>query len=112
MVNYRDPNIDSVFAALADPTRRAIVAQLALGEASITELAHPHDMTLPAVMKHLAVLSDAGLVDRRKQGRTVTCTLKAGPLDEARGWLEAQTKFWAERLDALGRFLEQSKEDA
>lgn len=110
MVKHSEPNIDPVFAALADPTRRAIVARLTLGEASVSELAKPHDMSLPAVMKHLAVLGDAGLVERRKAGRTVTCTLNAGPLEDARAWLDAQMQFWSERLDALGRLLDETKE--
>ena len=110
MVKHREPGIDPIFAALADPTRRAIVARLAQGKASVSELAKPYDMSLPAVMKHLAVLGDAGLVERRKQGRTVTCTLRAGPLEEARGWLDEHVRFWTARLDALGRLLDETQE--
>lgn len=111
MVKHSEPSIDSIFAALADPTRRAIIACLAQGEASVSELAKPHDMSLPAVMKHLTVLGDAGLIVRRKQGRTVTCTLEAGPLEEARGWLDEHLRFWTERLDALGQLLEETTEN-
>ena len=102
--------MNPVFAALADPTRRAIVARLTQGAATVSELARPHDMTLPAVMKHLGVLGGAGLVRRRKQGRVVVCTLEAGPLEEARAWLDMQVRFWNERLDALGRFLDETEE--
>lgn len=111
MVKYSERSIDPVFAALADPTRRAIVARLARGEATVSELAGPHAMSLPAVMKHLGVLGEAGLIERRKRGRSVTCTLKAAPLEKARAWLDEHLKFWTERLDALERFLDQSKED-
>lgn len=110
MVKHSEPNIDPVFSALADPTRRSILARLAQGEASVSDLAKPHDMTLPAVMKHLAVLDDAGLIERRKIGRTVTCTLTAGPLMQARAWLDEHVRFWTERLDALGQFLEDTEE--
>ena len=85
MVKYQQPALDRTFAALADPTRRAIVARLAEQESvSVSELARPHAMSLPAVMKHLDVLSDAGLVTRVKTGRTVACRLAADPMEEAR----------------------------
>jgi DNA-binding transcriptional ArsR family regulator len=110
MVKHQTAHIDPVFAALADPTRRAIVARLVQGRASISELAAPHAMTLAAVMKHLAVLGDAGLIERRKAGRVVTCTLRAGPLEEARVWLDEHVRFWTERLEALGRLLDETEE--
>jgi DNA-binding transcriptional ArsR family regulator len=110
MVKQIEPATDHGFAALADPTRRAIVARLTQGQATVSELAGPHAMTLPAVMKHLDILGAAGLVHRRKQGRVVTCTLDAGPLEEARAWLDVHVRFWNERLDALGRILDETEE--
>jgi DNA-binding transcriptional ArsR family regulator len=103
-------HLDSTFAALADPTRRAIIAQL--GEqpgVSVSELARPFPMSLPAIMKHLDVLADAGLITRSKQGRTVTCRLNAAPMEEAVQWLERYERFWSERLDRLAAFVEKDQ---
>lgn len=95
MVYYSTP-LDRTFAALADPTRRALVERLSkTDEASISELAEPFAMSLPAVMKHLDVLSDAGLIAREKIGRTVTCRLRAEPMREANDWLDRYQKFWS-----------------
>ncbi len=110
MVNYT--TLDAALAALADPTRRQIVERLSQGEASLSELAAPHDMSMPAVMKHVAKLADAGLVTREKKGRVVTCRLNPEPLDEASRWLNEHLKFWNERLDALGRFIEKKQEES
>jgi DNA-binding transcriptional ArsR family regulator len=112
MVKYSD-TLDSTFGALADPTRRAILASLMLGQASITELAKPHRMSLPAVMKHLRVLEEAGLVSQRKIGRTRRCQLAAHPLKEAEQWLSQYRAFWEGTFDQLERFLsqEENKED-
>jgi len=110
MVNYSDRRLDAVFAALADPTRRGIVAALAGGERSVTELAGPYGMSLPGFMKHLRILEDAGLLEREKAGRVVSCTLTAGPMEEAMNWLERYKAFWEERLDALARYLEKEKQ--
>ena len=109
MVNYNV--IDSALSALADPTRRQIVERLTRGEATLSELAEPHDMSLPAVMKHVRKLSDAGLVTREKTGRVVTCRLNAAPLDETSRWLNEHLEFWNARLDALGEYLEKTRED-
>ncbi len=87
MVKYNDAELDRTFAALADPTRRAMLARLSLKVLSVSELAEPFDMTLPAVMKHLTVLADAGLVVREKTGRTVSCELQAKPMEDAVKWL-------------------------
>jgi DNA-binding transcriptional ArsR family regulator len=107
MVNYQH-TLDRTFAALADPTRRALVERLSkTDQASVSELAEPFAMSLPAVMKHLDVLSDAGLVAREKIGRTVTCRLRAEPMREANDWLDRYQKFWSERLDRLAAFLEE-----
>ena len=111
MVKYSDTALDLTFAALADPTRRALLAQLSERKGvSISELAKPFPMSLPAVMKHLDVLSDAGLVTRAKVGRTVTCRLRAGPMEQATEWLNRYQRFWAEGLDRLAALLEEDKE--
>lgn len=96
--------LDATFAALADPTRRAILARLAAGEATVTELAVPFAMSQPAVSKHLKVLERAGLVSRGRDAQRRPCRLSAGPLREATDWLESYRRFWTEsyqRLDAL-----------
>ncbi|HEY6699789.1 MAG TPA: metalloregulator ArsR/SmtB family transcription factor [Pseudolabrys sp.] len=108
MVYYPRPNLDRTFAALADPTRRALLARLGEEESlSVSELAKPFSMSLPAVMKHLDVLSDAGLVGREKSGRIVSCRLRAEPMRDANDWLNRYQKFWTERLDQLAAFLEE-----
>jgi DNA-binding transcriptional ArsR family regulator len=98
------PSLDATFAALADPTRRAILARLATGEASVTELAKPFDMTQPAISKHLRVLERAGLISRGREAQRRPRRLVAKPLAEANGWLERYREIWEEnfqRLDAL-----------
>jgi DNA-binding transcriptional ArsR family regulator len=112
MVKY-SADLDSTFGALADPTRRAILATLMLGQASITELAKPHRMSLPAVMKHVRVLEEAGLVSQKKIGRTRRCQLAAQPLKEAEKWLSRYRAFWEGTFDSLERYLsqEENKED-
>jgi DNA-binding transcriptional ArsR family regulator len=107
MVNY-SPSLDSTFAALSDTTRRGILARLARGEASVTELAQPYDMSLPAVSKHLRVLESAGLVRRSKQGRVQRCRLEAAPMKNAAAWIEHYRRFWDAQLDSLQRYLESS----
>jgi DNA-binding transcriptional ArsR family regulator len=100
--------LDSTFAALSDATRRGILARLASGEASVTELAAPYEMSLPAVSKHLRVLESAGLVSRRKDGRIQRCQLVAEPMKTAADWIEHYRRFWEAQLDSLAKFLEQS----
>lgn len=108
MVNYSQHTLDRTFAALADPTRRAMVAQLARrGVQTASELAEPHAVSLPAALKHIGVLADAGLVVRDKVGRTVQCRLEAAHLRNAMAWLGRQEKFWSARLDALAKFVEE-----
>ena len=97
--------LDDTFAALSDPTRRALIARLSRGEQSVSALAEPLPMSLVAVSKHLAVLERAGLVVRRKTGRTTMCALTGGPLRDAAAWIEAYRGFWDERLDALETYL-------
>lgn len=100
------------FGALADPTRRAILARLAKGPATVTELAAPFDMTLPAVSKHLKVLERAGLIERGREAQWRPCQLKARPLAEAADWVERYRRFWEERFDRLDAYLKElQKED-
>ena len=99
--------LDRTFAALADPTRRAILARLASGEASVTELAEPFEMTMPAVSKHLKVLERAGLIARGRERQWRPARLEAGPLKEVAEWAEAYRRFWEERYDRLDEYLEE-----
>jgi DNA-binding transcriptional ArsR family regulator len=108
MVYYNAQALDRTFAALADPTRRALLAKLSRTDGlSISQLAEPFSMSLPAVMKHLDVLSDAGLVTRNKSGRVVSCKLRAEPMRDANDWLNRYQKFWNDHLDQLAAFLEE-----
>jgi DNA-binding transcriptional ArsR family regulator len=100
-----DATLDAVFAALSDPTRRAVLASLSEGSRSVTELAGPHSMSLPGFMKHLRVLEEAGLVARSKDGRVVHCTLSAQPMQKAAAWLSCYEKFWNESFDRLDDYL-------
>lgn len=102
-----DPNerLSLTFAALADPTRRAILARLAQGEASVSELAAPFAMTQPAITKHLKVLERAGLISRGRQAQWRPCRLEAAPLREAGGWIGQYRQLWEERLDRLDDYL-------
>lgn len=102
--------LNAVFAALSDSTRRAVLESLSEGTLTVTELAQPHDMSLPGFMKHLRVLEEAGLVERSKEGRVVQCTLAPEPMRDAAVWLSRYQKFWSERLDALDRYLKQQKQ--
>lgn len=112
MVKY-SVSLDSTFGALADPTRRAILATLMLGQSSISELAKPHRMSLPAVMKHLRVLEQAGLLTQKKSGRTRHCQLAPEPLKSAEQWISQYRIFWEGTFDSLERYLsqEENKED-
>jgi DNA-binding transcriptional ArsR family regulator len=110
MVNYSEP-LDTTFGALADPTRRAILARLALGETSVTELARPFAMSLPAVSKHLRVLEEAGLLARARDGRIHRCHIEAAPMRAAAEWIARYRAFWEERFDALERYLKQTEKE-
>ena len=106
--------LDLAFQALADPTRRAMIARLSTGPASVSELARPLTMSLPAVMQHLAVLESSGLVSTQKSGRTRICRIEAQALGLAEAWINARRNEWTARLDRFGRYvtqLEQSGED-
>ena len=109
MVNLQSSTLDRTFAALSDPTRRALLARLE-GEASlsVSELAAPFPISLPAIMKHLDVLTDAGLIVREKSGRTVSCRLTAQPMEQAMNWLNRYAQFWSDNLDRLAAFVEEN----
>jgi DNA-binding transcriptional ArsR family regulator len=108
MVYHPTDPLDRTFAALADPTRRALLSRLEASDGlSISELARPFDISLPAVMKHIDVLTDAGLMTRSKSGRTVTCKLNAAAMQAAAGWLNRYARFWNQKLDQLVAFLEE-----
>ena len=104
-------SLSSTFAALADPTRRAILARLASGAASVTELAEPFEMSLPAVSKHLKVLERAGLIARGRDAQWRPCRLEAGPLKDADEWLEQYRRFWEESYDRLDDYLSELRKE-
>jgi len=110
-VNYQQ-RLDRTFFALVDPTRRAILAQLQRSSASVGQLAEPFAIKLPAVMKHLDVLADAGLISRKKSGRTVTVRLRALPLRQAMAWLSRYERFWSGSLDRLAAYAEREETDS
>ncbi len=110
MVNYQTATLDRTFAALADPTRRALLARLDEEDSlSVSDLARPFPVSLPAIMKHLDVLSDAGLIVRTKTRRTVACQLTPAPMEQAMNWLSRYERYWTEQLDRLAAFLEEDK---
>jgi DNA-binding transcriptional ArsR family regulator len=112
MVNYQS-QLDRTFAALSDPTRRAILARLEReNSATISHLASRFSIKLPAVMKHLGVLDDAGLISRSKSGRTVTVSLRAEPIKRALDWLQRYERFWSTSLDRLAAYAEVKETDA
>jgi DNA-binding transcriptional ArsR family regulator len=106
MVNYSAAaSLDRAFSALADPTRRGILARLALGELRVTDLAEPFDISLPAVSRHLKVLEEAGLLKRRREGRVHRCRLDPKPLGAAADWIAQHRAFWEKSLDRLHEYL-------
>ena len=110
MVYYDMPDrLSETFGALADPTRRAILARLAAGEASVTDLAQPFAMSLPAISKHLKVLERAGLIARGRKAQWRPCRLQAGPLQDVAAWLEHYRHFWEVSFDRLGDYLQELK---
>jgi DNA-binding transcriptional ArsR family regulator len=106
-----DNRLDMTFHALADPTRRGMLASLALGEKSIGELAEPFDMSFAGASKHVKVLEDAGLIARRKAGRTHLISIDAKPLEEAERWMRQWEKFWTVSLDRLEALIERDKKE-
>lgn len=106
-----EEQLDSVFAALADPTRRRILSRLASGEKSVTELAEPFEMSMPAVSKHLKVLERAGLIERSREAQYRPCKLNAEPLKEVAGWIERYRRHWEESFDRLDDYLKQLQKE-
>ncbi len=111
MVNYEPPSLDQIFSALSDPTRRAILLRLTDGEATVSEVAEPFEMTAPAISKHLRVLEEAGLITRRKDGRTHYLHLNASTLKDAADWLAHYKAFWETQIDSLERYLQETDDD-
>jgi len=105
-------HLSETFGALADPTRRAILARLASGEASVTQLAEPFSMSMPAISKHLKVLERAGLIARGREAQWRPCRLQAAPLQDVAGWLEHYRKFWEQSFDRLDDYLRELKKHA
>src|ERR1700693_454303 len=110
MVELQTPQLDSIFHALGDATRRRMLRELAGGERTVGQLAQPFAMSLAAASKHIRALENAGLIRREVRGRTHLCRLEPGPLATAQEWLSFYELFWTERLDALGRFLREENE--
>jgi len=108
MVKYMNDNLDATFSALSDPTRRAILARLAKGEAQVTELAEPFGISLPAVSKHLKVLEKAQLITRHKDGRIHRFTVNPKPIGSAKSWIETYQDFWEQQMDSLAAYLEKT----
>ena len=106
-----DDRLDAAFAALANPTRRAILARLAKGQATVNDLAEPFDMSLPAVSKHIRVLETAGLVTRGREAQFRPCSLEARPLQEVASWAEQYRPIWEGRFDMMGKLLNNMKEN-
>jgi DNA-binding transcriptional ArsR family regulator len=102
-----EQRLSATFSALADPTRRAILARLASGEASVLELARPFDVSLPAISKHLKVLERAGLIARGREAQWRPCRLQAAPLQDVSAWVEQYRRFWEQRFDRLGEYLDE-----
>ncbi|HUE23312.1 MAG TPA: metalloregulator ArsR/SmtB family transcription factor [Bryobacteraceae bacterium] len=109
MVKHSQSHLDATFAALSDATRRGILARLAAGETSVSELAAPYRMSLPAVSKHLRVLESARLIVRRKHGRVYRCRLSAQPMRSASEWIAQYRRFWENQFDALSAYLEKTQ---
>ena len=111
MVRYSSSELDATFGALADATRRGILEQLVGGESSVTNLAEPFNISLPAISRHLRVLERAGLLSQEKDGRVRRCRLDAGPMKEASDWISRYQRFWEQQLDSLASYLDQLQND-
>ena len=111
MVNYVDERLDATFSALADPTRRAILERLSIGESNVTGLAEPFNVSLPAISKQLRVLERAGLLTQEKDGRVRRCRLDASPMKEASEWIARYRRFWEAQLDSLAGYLDQLQQE-
>jgi DNA-binding transcriptional ArsR family regulator len=110
MVKYHH-SLDATFAALGDPTRRSILTTLQRGQASVTELVRPHKISMPAIMKHLGVLEQAGLISQQKIGRVRMCRLTVAPMQQAADWLSLYRVFWENQFDSLEKFLNQPQQE-
>ncbi len=108
MVNYQQRQLDLAFGALAHPIRRGILARLATGSATVTDLAKPFKVSAPAISKHMKILEKAGLLSRTRKGREHHCRLEEEKMKEAQRWIEQQRRYWNERLDALERYLKEN----
>ncbi len=108
MVKYTQQQLDLAFGALAHPIRRGILARLATGEATVSELARPFTVSAPAISKHMRILEEAGLLSRRKSGREYRCRLQEKQMQKAQAWIERYRKLWSQRLDALERYLKEN----
>jgi DNA-binding transcriptional ArsR family regulator len=108
VVNYKVERLDEAFGAMAHPIRRGILARLAMGEATVAELAAPFDVSAPAISKHMRILEHAGLLSRTKHGRQHRCRLEPARLNEAQAWIQQQRQFWNDRFDALERYLKEN----
>ena len=111
MVNYQQNDLNVTFGALADPIRRSILERLAQGESSVTALAQPFNVSLPAISKHLKVLGKAGLLTQAKDGRVRRCRLDAGPMKDASDWIARYRRFWEDQLDSLADYVDQLHRD-
>jgi DNA-binding transcriptional ArsR family regulator len=111
MVHYNSGHLDAIFSALADPTRRAVLARLRQGERSVGDLADPFGMSLTGFIKHLHILEEAGLIQRSKVGRVVNCRLQGGAHKAALEWLDRHEEFWNARLDRLGAYLDRKEKE-
>ena len=111
MVNYLADPLAATFAALADPTRRAIIERLAQGEASVNELAQPFAVSLPAISKQMRVLERAGLLVQKREGRIRRCRLEAAPMRDALQWLDRYRQFWEQQMDSLADFLQDPRNE-
>ena len=111
MVKYQKIDLDATFGALADPIRRSILERLAQGESSVTALAQPFNVSLPAVSKHLRVLGKAGLLTQERDGRVRRCRLDAGPMKNASEWIASYRRFWEDQLDSLADYVDQLQRD-
>ncbi|MBL4906266.1 MAG: helix-turn-helix transcriptional regulator [Sneathiella sp.] len=109
MENQQSLDLNVVFKALADPTRREILKQLSKEDAYVSQLAEPHKMSLAAVSRHVQVLTNAGLMHRTREGKSIRCHLNAVPLKEATDWLAYYSQFWEQKLDSFGAFLKEEK---
>lgn len=111
MVKYSSIELDAVFHVLSDATRRGILEQLVAGESSVSKLAEPYNISLPAISKHLRVIEKSGLLSREKDGRVRRCRLDAGPMKEAWDWIAQYRRFWEQKLDSLADYLDQLQAD-